>query len=650
MRSLRLKMITILLLLIVFPLAAATFITSSNLKNYTDSLANMRLKDASWVAQRALNRSQNEMVLLATTLAKREDVARLLAENKREELANLLAWEFQYTNSHIPISTIEATDSNGTVVARGHNPAQWGDNKKEHEQVREALNGKSVSGLTISASTDQAALDAIEPVYYRDRLVGTIKCGVYIDNRLAAFLRQTVGGEILFFYNLANSFKLTGYSALPSASFIQGEGNNLTISEQSIIKQVTEKRETYYAAIKLNNLPYYAAFVPLSDSQGSTRGLIGVAVDTSTYLAEKKRIQRYLLTISASAAAITVLIAFWFAGTLVRPIRQLALAHQQLADGDLTVRVPVTRSDELGDIARSFNDMSSRFTELITGLQETTTRVNNLAGDVATSAQQMAGAATSAASSVSEMAASADQVALSAADLARSAENTSQAAGRGRETLTSLNNMMAAISREAEITGKVINELSQFSLAIGEMVEIITEIAEQTNLLALNAAIEAARAGEHGRGFAVVADEVRKLAEKSAAAARQILDHATSIHNSADNALRTVQNNINSIAAGVKQVASSGEEFAAIIAASEQLSRRIQEVARAAEEISNAAQNAAAATEEQTATAEEVAAAIESLRQQMEEVANMARRFKTDRTETAESGETLAGQEKEEIP
>ncbi len=186
-----------------------------------------------------------------------------------------------------------------------------------------------------------------------------------------------------------------------------------------------------------------------------------------------------------------------------------------------------------------------------------------------------------------------NQAALSIQSVADLTTTANEKATAGNKVVTQAMEQMNVMQRSVGHTAEVINALGEKSKEIGHIVQLITEISNQTNLLALNAAIEAARAGEHGRGFAVVADEVRKLAEQSGDAAGQIRQLIGEVQAEADKAVQSMDEGANVILEGIQMVHQSGEAFRDIVKAIEQVAAESQEVSAIIEQVNSSSQSMA---------------------------------------------------------
>ncbi|MFC4769330.1 methyl-accepting chemotaxis protein [Effusibacillus consociatus] len=380
---------------------------------------------------------------------------------------------------------------------------------------------------------------------------------------------------------------------------------------------------------------------------------------------------RILISIIIFAGVMAIALGLLFSRMIATPLVKVVDIANRVSEGDLRVeRLPNHSQDEVGQLASAVDGMVENLCSLIRQVKQTAELVAASSEELSATSEQTSKATEQIASSIQEVAAgseiqvrSVEEISKEVAEMssgvgqiASTAQHVSHAAIRAAEVALNGNRAIQTTVKQMNSINKTVNELSTSvkglgarSQEIGQIVEVITAIAEQTNLLALNAAIEAARAGEQGRGFAVVADEVRKLAEQSAVSAQQIAQLISGIQEETIKAVHSMESGLEEVAAGINMVNAAGESFALIkqsvddvttqiqevSAASQQVSAGTQQVVNSIDQIAGIAETAAsgtqtvsAAIEEQTASMEEIAASASSLSKMAEELQMAVGKFK----------------------
>ncbi|MBN1207384.1 MAG: HAMP domain-containing protein [Myxococcaceae bacterium] len=305
-----------------------------------------------------------------------------------------------------------------------------------------------------------------------------------------------------------------------------------------------------------------------------------MGVAESSVLSAFRVSRAVLLTAFGLAMVLAIGVSVLLTRTLTGPLERAVRVASRVASGDLRERVPVDGRDELTWLLQALDDMSQRLTEVLQQLQAEASSLSATAQHVSNTSQGLSQGTSEQASATEETSTHLEELSASIRQAAANARETEQMALQG--------------ARDSEESGAAVSETVQAMRTIAEHVSIIDEIAYQTNLLSLNASIEAARAGEHGRGFAVVAAEVRRLAERSRAAASEIATLAT-----------------RSVATAER----SGQRLSVLVPSIHRTARLVQEVATGASEqasnvttVSSAMQQVSSVTTQNAAVAEELSA------------------------------------------
>ena len=333
-----------------------------------------------------------------------------------------------------------------------------------------------------------------------------------------------------------------------------------------------------------------------------------------------------LIVISILGAIVAIILGLLITRNITKPLKRLTDAAKIIATGDLREKdIVVNTKDEMNDLAKAFNLMKNNLFNLIKSVSlnvssttaaaeelaastdEVTVATNDVAKQVETlalGANQSANTGKDCSVGMEETAHGVNRIAEAAQHLHSQAMDTQTIATEGGQTLLTAEQQMAVIQKSSYETKEKIKQLSIQSAEIENITKVITDITEQTNLLALNAAIEAARAGEHGKGFAVVADEVRKLAEESKNSANQIVGLTSIIQKDTKGVEESVNLTVQNVDQGVTYLQNAQTSFNTILGAISEMTSQIQEVSASTEEIS-------ASTEEVTASVTEMAHAAD---------------------------------------
>jgi len=385
-----------------------------------------------------------------------------------------------------------------------------------------------------------------------------------------------------------------------------GEGkdaaNDKAPPEPSMVKALASGKSLEYTG-KVGDQRVFNAVIPMSNEErcrkchdAEPKFLGGVILTTSIQEGYDSFIRlTFLLAVVGIVFFFIILgsMYLFFRKAIINKVHDMSLKVLELAsgEGDLTAVIPVTSSDEIGQLAQGINSLTSKLREIISKVASNTAQVavsasqlNGMARDLALNSDSAASQVGTVATASEEMAATSMEIAQNCSHAVDRSKKATNAANLGSAVVMETIAVMQRIAERVKVSSATVESLGGRSDQIGAIVETIQDIADQTNLLALNAAIEAARAGEQGRGFAVVADEVRALAERTTKATKEISDMIRIIQQETRSAVTSMEEGVLEVERGSSESAKSGEALESILEQINEVTMQVNQIATAAEE------------------------------------------------------------------
>ncbi|MFE6168942.1 methyl-accepting chemotaxis protein [Viridibacillus arvi] len=651
--SLNKKLLAIFLSLTIIPLIITVFVIYYAVEQGFTKLIENQQEELEHTIQTQFNKASEALLKITSIYATDEELVLAFQSEKRDELLQEVEKIYPRLQSEHGLNVFEFGNTSGIVSLRGHNPEKHGDDKSGLLAIQSALEGQSISGFEFG--TSGLSVRAFAPVIYNNKVIGTLQTGM--DDTFLKELNEMLQGVTIDLYDRSGTIVVSS----------EEENVGKSINHASILSSVENGEK-----ISESNDEYLNSYIPMYDpTQSEIIGAIGINQDISAIQNTKQQIVLLALFITVVTLLAVLFISIKFSKTISNPIKHIAELMKELSKGDLTVAIRESnRNDEIGQLTEAMQVMKNTLHDTLQQVAEASASVSAQSEELTHSALEVKIGSELIARTMQEITSGTEKQADNTSNLAYTmgifatkAQEMSEKGGHiqtssievlgltngGQQLMASSENQMMKIEEIVQEAVRKMDHLDNQTQEISKLVSVIQEVATQTNLLALNAAIEAARAGEHGKGFAVVADEVRKLAEQVSVSVTDITGIVINIQTESSNVTKSLQNSYIEVEQGTRHIKTTSdtldeindavtemvgnikiiaENLSDIAVNSQGLNSSIDEIAAISEESAAGVEETAATSQQSSNSMEEVAVGSEKLADLANELDELVRQFK----------------------
>ncbi|HAR62370.1 MAG TPA: hypothetical protein DF296_15120 [Candidatus Margulisbacteria bacterium] len=593
--SLRVRLVTVSVITVTIPLFLVSIYMFGLLNVYTGRETSNKIRNNLSMLQLTYNNKSSAVGSAAGSLASDQSIIRMTLEKNTLQLSNYLA----YMKKDKGLSMITVVDTNLRVIARGHNQDSFYDQLPGSDIFRQVKQGNSftyasvltkealaaenlISVATVAGVFSGMMIQSVCPMFNETNLVGIVIVGYLLNN--SAFL------EDLHEQITLHSAVLQGDTIISSS--LEGDKNNRHFIgskvDSTIAKGLVEKKlDKVVGTVSFQGKQMLMGFLPIIGLEEKYIGALGTALDLKESNRLKYASMAGILLISLMSIVLAVALILLASSLITKPldIVNKALAEMSEGGGDLTRELPVLADDEVGKLSLNFNKFLAVQRAIIRSILETASKTAALAEELSATSEQLNVTAEQTSISITG-------IAIESNSLSKMTENTkseielllqhinyikeanseaiigtqevNSSAQDGLKSANIAGEKIESIKTRVAISRNFVDELKVKSKQINQVVEVINTIVSQTNLLSLNAAIEAARAGDAGRGFAVVAEEIRKLSDSTNKAANKIKVTVGEIIEGTDKVVSSIRSEVDEVNEGGEIIKSALNELDSI--------------------------------------------------------------------------------------